>query len=83
MERYTRKIKKTSNNIAPISNHLKPHLKLQNLKESNFENDIKINDNIVMPRIFPLGANTTKNSKMQLNNNNSHKNITKQKNKVK
>ena len=72
--------KKTSNNIAPISTHLKPHLKLQNLKESNFENDIKINDNIVMPRIFPLGANTTKNSKMQLNNNNSHKNITKQKN---
>ena len=72
--------KKTTNNIAPISSHLKPHLKLQNLKESNFENDIKINDNVVMPRIYPLGSNTTKNGKLQLNNNNSNKNIMKQKN---
>jgi len=72
---------KKNNNIAPISSSLKPHLKLQNLKESNFENDIKINDNIIMPRIIPLGANTSKNSNLQLINNNKsiNKNISNKK----
>ena len=61
--------KKNNNNISPISNKINSHLKLQNLKESNLENDIKINDNMIMPIIFSSGQNTSKNINYQINNN--------------
>ena len=63
-----------NNNIAPIKNNLKSHLKLQNLNDTNLENDKKNNENIMMPQIFPLAPNTSKNNNIFLNNNNNKKN---------
>jgi len=67
-----RKLNNNYNNISPISNNLKPHLKLKNLKESNLENDIKINDNLVIQNALPLVPKTSKNSTLQLNNSNKN-----------
>ena len=67
-----RKLNNNYNNISLISNNLKPHLKLKNLKESNLENDIKINDNLVIQNALPLVPKTSKNSTLQLNNSNKN-----------
>ena len=61
-----------NNNISPIKSNLKPHLKLQNIKESNFDNDTKNNDNFLMPKIISLGSSTSKNNNLLLNNNNNN-----------
>ena len=45
-------MKESANNISPINNILNSQSKLQNINSSNLENDIKLNDNIIMPKIF-------------------------------
>ena len=45
---------------------------MKNLKESNLENDIKINDNLVIQNALPLVPKTSKNSTLQLNNSNKN-----------
>ena len=62
--------RKNNNNISPINNNIKPHLKLKNFKESNYENDIKINENLVIQNILPLVPKTSKdNNNLVINNN--------------
>ena len=55
-----------SNNIVPINNNFSHQFK--NIK--NIENDYKINDNIIMPIIFPSSSTTSKNNNYHIQYNN-------------
>ena len=66
-------LKDNTNNISPINNNVNVQSKLVNI-----ENDIKLNDNIIMPKIFSQNVKISKSSTFQLNQNNK-KNIDKNK----
>ena len=72
-------MKESANNISPINNILNSQSKLQNINSSNLENDIKLNDNIIMPKIFSQNVKTSKSTTFQLNQNNKKKNNDKNK----
>ena len=77
--------KDNTNNISLFNKKINPQLKLQCLKESNLENDIKINDNLLMPILFPQSSKASKTNNSQINQNNkinTGKNIQKKTNNI-
>ena len=62
-------MKENTNNISPISNIFNSQSKLQSINISNLENDIKLSDNILMPKIFSQNVKTSKSTTFQLNQN--------------
>ena len=72
-------MKENSNNISPINNIFNSQSKLHSIDISNLENDIKLNDNIIMPKILAQNVKTSKSSTFQLNQNNKKNNNDKNK----
>ena len=62
--------KEGTNNISLFNKKVNPQLNLQNLKESNLENDIKINDNLLVPLLFQQNSKTSKTNNSQISQNN-------------
>ena len=69
--------KENTNNISLFNKKINPQLKLQGIKESNLENDIKINDNLLMPILFPQSSKASKTNNSQISQNNKKINTSK------